>query len=67
MVEGATLDIHKGLVRVEKVNAVFSHTRFHNTGIRGNEVKELSKWINYFFNAVLMSFWKVQLLEPASS
>lgn len=50
MVEGAMLDIHKHLVRVEKVNAGFSFTRSHNTGIRGNKLAEdLSKWIKLLF------------------
>lgn len=49
MVEGSTLDIHKDLVRVKQVNAMFSFTRSHNTGIRINKVaKELSKWIKLF-------------------
>lgn len=34
MVEGAMLDIHKIIVRVEKVNAVFLFTKSHNTGSR---------------------------------
>lgn len=63
MVEGAMLDIHKHLVRVEKVNARFSFTRSHNTGIRGNKLaNELSKWIKLLFYAVVN-----ELLESAAA
>lgn len=34
MVEGVMLDIHKIIVRVEKVNAVLLFTKSHNTGTR---------------------------------
>lgn len=64
MVEESTLDIHKGLVRVKQMNAMFSFSRSHNTGIRRIKVaKELSKWIKLLFFYAVAN----ELLESAAT